>query len=129
MINVVERTPVLAVRQPGGYLLTDATGVAYRTSAEVPDGVVVTDADPDNSALLTDLSIVSAALPARLTKQVTSIKAIDANSITLTLKSGVVVTWGTSADSELKGKIVVALLKQKPRYSIDVTSPRNPAIR
>ncbi len=129
VIKVVERTPVLAVRQPDGYLLTDATGVAYRTSAEVPDGVVVTDADPDNSALLTDLSIVAAALPAKLTKQVTSVKALDANSISLVLKSGVTVSWGTSLDSELKGTIVVALLKQKPRSSIDVTSPHNPAIR
>ena len=44
--------------------------------------------------------------------------------------SGVTVNWGSAADSPLKAQIVTALLKDgKPRATIDVSSPNNPAVR
>ena len=128
-VRVVERTAVLAVRQPGGFLLADASGVAFRTSDRIPDGVVVTDANPDDHALLSDLSTVADALPKKLARQVISLRATDSGNIGLTLESGLRIAWGSPADSKLKAQIVTALLKQKPRASIDVTSPHNPAIR
>jgi cell division protein FtsQ len=51
------------------------------------------------------------------------------DSITLVLESGKTVTWGSSADSELKAQVVMALLNKKPKSSIDVSSPHNPAVR
>jgi cell division protein FtsQ len=51
------------------------------------------------------------------------------DSITLVLESGKTVTWGSSADSELKAQVVMALLKRKTESSIDVSSPHNPAVR
>jgi cell division protein FtsQ len=39
------------------------------------------------------------------------------------------VAWGDSGDSELKAQVMAALIKRKPKSSIDVSSPHNPAVR
>jgi len=128
-ISVVERRPVLAVRQVDGYVLVDRHGVAYQPRRSVPNGVVLTDANPDNPPLLREVAIVASALPGSLRRKSSSLAAMDANRITLILKSGVRVNWGSSADSPLKADIVMALLNRKPTSSIDVSSPHNPAAR
>lgn len=128
-ISVVERRPVLAVRQVDGYVLVDRHGVAYQPSRSVPNGVMLTDANPGNRPLLREVAIVGSALPGSLRRKSSSLAAIDANRITLTLKSGVRINWGSSADSPLKADIVIALLKRNPKASIDVSSPHNPAAR
>ena len=58
-ITVVERTPLLAVRQPDGYLIVDKFGVGYQLKPFVPDGVSVVDANPDDRPLLTELGAVA----------------------------------------------------------------------
>ena len=61
--------------------------------------------------------------------RVRTLAANDPDRITLVLRSGVRVNWGSSADSPLKAQIVEALLKRKPSATIDVASPHNPAVR
>ncbi len=128
-ISVVERRPVLAVRQVDGYVLVDRHGVSYQPTRSIPNGVVLTDANPGNRPLLREVAVVGSALPGSLRKKTNSLAALDANRITLILKSGVRVNWGSSADSPLKADIVMALLKRNPKASIDVSSPHNPAAR
>ena len=65
-ITVVERRPLLALRQPDGYLIVDKFGVGYQLKPFVPDGVSVVDANPDDRPLLTDLGTVASALPGKL---------------------------------------------------------------
>ncbi len=128
-ITVVERQPVLAVAQPDGYAIVDKHGVAYETRRTIPKGVLRADVNPDNVKLLQDAGEVAAALPASLRNKITKLAAYDPDDITLTLESGVAVHWGGSADSALKAEITAAVLKRKPRVSIDVSSPHNPAFR
>jgi cell division protein FtsQ len=128
-IAVNERRPVLAVRDPNGYLLVDRNGVAYQSSRSVPNGVVVADVITTDQQLLREVVIVGSALPGSLRKKAGTLTATDPDRITLLLKSGVKVNWGSSADSPLKADIVMALLKRKPAASIDVSSPHNPAAR
>lgn len=128
-ITVVERRPLLAVRQPYGFLLVDKSGVGFRTSPSVPNGVSLVDANPDNRPLLTDLGAVAKALPDKVSSRVTTMRATSPDDITLVLKSGVTVRWGNSSESKLKADIVTVLVKKHPRTSIDVSSPHNPTTR
>ena len=75
------------------------------------------------------MATVAAALPNKLRGTVDRMTASNRDSITLVLESGRTVTWGSSTDSELKAQVVTALLKRKPKSSIDVSSAHNPAIR
>jgi len=128
-VTVVERRPVLAIHQPDGYVLVDKFGVAYQTQPTLPPEVVVADLSPGDKPLLAEVAAVAATLPHKLRGKVSLIAADSRDSIVLMLGSGRTVMWGSSADSELKAQVVAALLKQKPKSSIDVSSPHNPAVR
>ena len=128
-IAVVERQPLLAVRQPQGYAIVDQHGVAYEVRGSIPKGVLSADVNPDDVALLTEVGLVASALPAGLKSQVTKIAATDRDDITVQLDSGVTVSWGSADQSPLKAEVTAALLKRKPQGRIDVSSPHNPAVR
>jgi cell division protein FtsQ len=128
-VRVVERQPVLAVHDTAGYIIVDRLGVAFQTQATLPPDVVLTDCSPGNAPLLSEVAIVAAALPNKLRGKVALITASSRDSIALILASGRKVIWGSSADSELKAEVVTAVLRSKPKSSIDVSSPHNPAVR
>lgn len=128
-VTIVERRPVLAVLQPDGYVVVDKYGVAYQTQPTLPPKVVLADIDTQDKPLLSAIAVVATALPEKLNGKVRLITASSPDSIALLLGSGRIITWGSSADSELKAKVVTALLKRKPKSSIDVSSPHNPAVR
>jgi cell division protein FtsQ len=128
-VTVVERRPILGVRQPGGYVLVDKFGVAYQTQQVLPPKVVLAVVNPGDKPLLTEMATVAAALPNKLRGRVDRMTASNRDAIALVLESGHAVTWGSSSESELKAQIVMALLLQEPKSSIDVSSPHNPAVR
>jgi cell division protein FtsQ len=128
-VAVVERRPILGVRQPEGYVLVDKSGVAYQTQQVLPPKVVLAVVDPGDKPLLTEMATVAAALPNKLRGRVDRMTASNRDAIALILESGHTVTWGSSSDSELKAQIVTALLKREPKSAIDVSSPHNPAVR
>ena len=128
-VTVVERRPVIAVREPEGYVLVDRSGVAYQTQRVLPPEVLLAVVNPGDVQLLSDMATVAAASPKKLRSMVDRMTAANRDSITLVLESGKTVTWGSSADSELKAQVVMALLKRKPKSSIDVSSPHNPAVQ
>jgi cell division protein FtsQ len=128
-VSVVERRPVLAMHQARGYVIVDKLGVAYQTRLTRPPNIVLAEVSPGDVRLLSEVAIVAAALPDALRRKVNLITASNRDRIALTLGSGLSVTWGSSADSELKAQVVLALLKRKPQVSIDVSSPHNPAVR
>jgi cell division protein FtsQ len=127
-VQVTERQPALAVRQPDGFLVVDKVGVGFETRSAVPKGVLLADVNPDNAALLSQVAEVAADLPKGLAAKVSTVTATTQDDITLSLQGGVTVTWGPPADSALKAQVVTALLKRHLK-SIDVTSPHNPATR
>lgn len=129
VVAVVERQPVVALRDAGGgYALVDAQGVAFETSRSVPDGVVLAEADPVDREALGALGTVAAALPGSLARRVVVLRAASADDITLNLSSGTRVRWGDASDSPLKAQVVAALLERHPR-AIDVSAPHTPATR
>jgi cell division protein FtsQ len=127
-IAVVERRPLLGVRQPEGFLLVDAKGVAFETSPTLPSGVLQADVNPDRVPLLVEVGAIAAAMPPALKTRVKRFYATSPNHVTVLLTDRTEVNWGTDADSVLKSQLVLALLKRKPSM-IDVSSPHNPAVR
>ena len=128
-VTVIERRPILGVRQPEGYVLVDKFGVGYQTQQVLPPKVVLAVVNPGDKPLLTEMATVAAALPSKLRGRVDRMTASNGDSIALVLESGRTVNWGSSSDSELKAQIVTALLKREPKASIDVSSPHSPAVR
>ena len=130
LVTVTERQAVFAVRQGGDFLLVDGDGVAFERVPSAPRGAVQVEADPADRALLMDVGTVAGALPPELVRKIRLLTAAGRDRMSLQLRSGVTVNWGSAADSPLKAQIVAALLKDdKPRATIDVSSPNNPAVR
>jgi cell division protein FtsQ len=129
-ITIVERAPVGFVHVDGAYRLVDRTGDQYRSVASAPQNLPLlivptgTDAQTTGSAVAT----VASALSAALLKQVKSIQALDANSISLLLTHSRIVNWGSAAQSREKAQILPILLKQ-PDSQFDVSNPDLPYSR
>ena len=128
-VAVTERVPLLAVAQPGGFLLADEAGVVFAARTARPAGVVEVAADPGNRPLLVELGSVVSALPDDVRKQVVSISATTRDSITLQTTSGVTIVWGDASQTPLKAQVAVALLASGAETSIDVSAPHAPATR
>lgn len=128
-ITIVEREPLLAVRQPGSFIVIDRLGVAFETRTAIPKGAVEAAVNPGDVPLLRDVGTVAQALSPGLRAKVGRINATTRDNISVTMKSGVQVTWGAASDSALKAQVTTALLKRKDIRSINVSSPHNPAIR
>ena len=62
-VAVTERVPLLAVAQPGGFLVVDKAGVVFAAKTTRPAGVVEVAADPADRPLLVELGAVVLALP------------------------------------------------------------------
>jgi cell division protein FtsQ len=91
--------------------------------------VVLADVSLTDVPLIREVAAVAAALPATMRGKVARITAAGRDNIVLSLKAGPKVSWGDSGDSELKAQVMAALIKRKPKSSIDVSSPHNPAVR
>jgi cell division protein FtsQ len=128
-VSVTERVPLLAVAQPGGFLVVDKAGVVFSAKTTKPLGVVEVAADPADRPLLVELGSVVLSLPEGVRGQVTSIAAATPDSIQLKTTSGVTIIWGDSSQSALKAQVAVALLDSGAKTSIDVSAPHTPAVR
>lgn len=127
-VAITERTPVLALHRPDGYLLVDAVGFPFLTVSKLPHDVVVADVDATSATLLSQVGVVAAALPAKLRNRVATIQARTPDSIRLQLTDGDTVVWGSSEDSPLKAEVLTSLIKQTAN-TYDVSAPHYPAIR
>lgn len=128
LIDVRERTPKLAIAQPGGFVLVDDQGQAYLSVATAPTRVPIAEVDPGNAALLSRVAVVAQALPQDLQRHVRSIRARTPDGISLRLRDGDEVFWGTADQSELKCRVLRALLP-RPATRYDVSAPLSPALR
>lgn len=127
-IEVVERVARLAVKAGTGYLVADAAGVVFDSAKSLPKGLIRVEADPKDQRVLVDTGTVYSALSAGLAGKVETIEARGRDSITLHLKDGVSVFWGSVEQSELKSQVIDALLPEGGRI-FDVSAPSHPTRR
>jgi cell division protein FtsQ len=129
-ITIVERAPVGYLRSGSDYRLIDGTGVQYATVHAVPAGLplLVLSAGSGQAQTARSLAEVAAALPASLLPKIQSVQAMNTQSITLVVRGGRLVEWGTAAQSAAKARILPTLLAL-PAQQIDVSNPAQPFTR
>lgn len=124
VVDVERRAPVAAVpAAAGGYDIVDASGVVIRRSPAAVAGIpVVRAAGPGLEAAIA----VVREMPDWLREKVEGIEATTRNDVTLLLRNGSIVTWGSEEDNAFKAEVLRVLLKVKAlRY--DVSAPGTPA--
>jgi len=129
VISVQERTPALAVAEPGGFGLVDKFGIIVRQTASKPPAMpLLTAPVPGPGASLRGSPAVRAAvtvvqeLPSRLRRRVKSVSAQAASAVTLQLAGGVEILWGGSDRAAPKLRELAILMRAHAHY-YDVSDP------
>ena len=121
-IEVRRRVPVAVTTTGGGYELVDRDGVVLRAVDGPVDGI------PSVSAVGEGLPAaieVAHDLPGWLVAKVEAIKASTRNDVTLILRNGATVLWGSAEEGKLKAEVLRSLLRtDATRY--DVSAPGVP---
>jgi cell division protein FtsQ len=130
-VDVIERQAVAVVEPPGGGRLQgiDATGMAFRTYRSKPHRlpVIRRGAHTDTDALA-EAAVVAGSLPPGLARKVAYVRVETMDRISLELRRGPTVVWGSAADSANKARVLAVLLGQQAR-AYDVSVPGQPIIR
>lgn len=118
---------VLAVTERTGIArrdaqLVDAEGVAFTPIGRIPSGLPTVRG---SDAGLPSAMAVYTSLPADLAERVVRITAKTRDDVTLTLRSGVLVRWGSAEQAELKAVVLDTLMNRKARI-YDVSAPELP---
>ncbi len=126
LIKVTERTPVAVVEIGGRLHAMDAEGVLFRDYRQPPPGMprVVSSADT-SSVALAEAARVIAALPTGLAGRVDHVAVAGVDQVSLVMRGGAVVIWGSDAQSDLKAQVLVKLLA-RPGHTYDVSVPGQP---
>jgi cell division septal protein FtsQ len=124
-----QRTAVFAVPAHHGYDLVDSYGVVLRWSAKQPAGLVrLSEPRRVAAPLRRNRSVLAAGavirkLPPWLRGRVVSVGADGPADVTLILRGGIQVRWGSPARSAAKASEMAVLLRTKLAY-YDVSDPR-----
>lgn len=131
-IDVTERrvVAVVAPSRPGDrFRGTDDDGVVFRSYVRRPPGLpLIRMEEPAGAAALAEAAAVSGSLPAAIAKRVSEVRVRTVDTISLSLRDGRTVRWGSVEGSVDKARVLAVLLGQQAS-SIDVTVPGRPVIR
>jgi cell division protein FtsQ len=119
VLAIVPRVPIAITTQGRG---VDAAGVAFDVDGAAPAGLPQVDA---SGASLPEAMAVIAELPADLARRVASVSATTIDDVTLHLRSGVLVRWGSSDQGPFKAQVLAALMR-RPAQMYDVSAPEVP---
>lgn len=131
IVDVVERVPVGAIESDDGVIMVDAVGTKLWQADKVPEDIPVIQVSSVDAPGFPAAAQASLALDREFRKQVAEISAHTLDSITLTLRDGTLVVWGSADDSDRKAQVLEALVAAtggEPAY-FDVSSPDNPVSR
>jgi cell division protein FtsQ len=128
-ITVSERTPSATVRRDGSWYAMDDAGVLFHpTKDRDPKLPVVVLAPSADAAARQEVASVVAALPDDIVSSMRRVRATSVDSITLTLRDGREVRWGSADESDRKVQVLAILLKQDAS-EYDVSVPELPTTR
>jgi cell division protein FtsQ len=128
-VGVTPRTPVAVVDRGGTFSALDESGVLFRRFTVRPTTLPLIHMQTGTkSAALAEGAKVAASLPHSLARRVDFVDVRTVDQITLHLRNGRTVLWGSSDSSSDKARVLVVLLHQKATY-YDVSVPGQPVIR
>jgi cell division protein FtsQ len=129
-IDVTERTAVAVVELGGRLRGLDATGVVFREYRNPPRGMPrVRPTTSTGADALAEAAGVVAVLPADLAARVDHVEVQTIDQITLVLRDGRQVLWGSAEQSELKARVLPELLAAQRAQVYDVSVPESPITR
>ena len=129
-IEIVERTPVAVVELGGRLRGLDADGVVFREYKKAPPGMPrVRPGSSAGTDALKEAATVVSALPEDLAARVDHVEVETVDQITLALRDGRQVLWGSAEESALKAEVVDKLLAAQKAPFYDVSVPGNPTYR
>jgi cell division protein FtsQ len=127
LIRIVEREAIAVVEIGGRLRGMDAEGVVFRDYNRAPPGLPRVQTDIGTSAeALKEAADVISALPESLTLLVDHVLVATVDEISLFLKDGRQVVWGSADDSETKAKVAIDLLQKVKAQVYDVSVPTQP---
>jgi cell division protein FtsQ len=130
LISVQEREPIAVVEIGGQLRGMDEDGVVFRTYKKAPPGLprVETSIGTTSDALKEAAKVV-AALPQDLSLQVDHVGVETIDQISLVLKDGRTVVWGSADQSATKAEVLATLLATVQAQVYDVSVPSKPTTR
>ncbi|MDN5895433.1 MAG: FtsQ-type POTRA domain-containing protein [Nocardioides sp.] len=135
LIKVRERVAVAVVSVDGKFKGMDETGFVFRDFRAEPKALPLVKVDGDvqvgsgaGDETLAEGAAVVAALPRQVARQVEYVELTTIDQISLHLRDGKTVEWGSAAQSEDKGRVLASLLTQDADV-YDVTVPGMPTTR
>jgi cell division protein FtsQ len=128
-IHVTERQAVVAVDREGAWRGVDDQGVVFRDYPERPDNLpTVTMRASTTVEALAEAARVVDSLPGDILQRVERLDVGSIDSITLHLRNGDRINWGSSDQAEDKARVLQVLLEQEGTV-YDVTAPGRPTVR
>lgn len=121
-LTVTERVPVATLARSGRWWEVDRHGVVFDRTSRPEHGLpqlrIPVSAGQD---AVTEAARVVVRLPARVRRLVREIRAPSMDSVTLVLRDGRQVVWGSSAQSTRKARVLAVLLKRHAKvYNVSV---------
>lgn len=132
-IEVTERVPVAVVSWGEGNKAVDDDGVLFHRYPQRPKGLPLIRTAPDvRTEALAEAAHVIDSLPGSVAHQVDSLDVASVDRVSLLLRDGRRVLWGSAEDSGQKAEVLEVLLRRtKPGevHEIDVSVPGRPTTR
>lgn len=130
LISIEERVPIAVVEIGGRLRGMDADGVVFRDYKKAPPGLPrVETAIGTTSAALKEAAEVISALPQELSLLVDHVQVTTVDQISLVLKDGRTVFWGSAEESDTKAEVLATLLATVQADLYDVSVPSKPTTR
>ncbi|WP_316740395.1 FtsQ-type POTRA domain-containing protein [Streptomyces sp. MK7] len=140
-LKVGERTAVMVEEKGGKFIEVDRGGVRFATVSQAPKGVPVLELSLsrdgsaaaslrrfDESRLVREAVAVAARIPAAVAGRTRGVKVRTYDDISLELRDGRTVAWGSAENGAEKARALTALMKAAPRARhFDVSVPTAPA--
>lgn len=127
-IDVVEREAVAVVDQAGVLRGVDDQGVMFRRYPTRPPGMpLLRIASGTGADALAEAARVVELLPSDISARVEYVAVSTVDTISLRLRSGQDVQWGSAEASAQKAEVLAVLLEQKAS-SYDVSVPGQPVV-
>ncbi len=130
-VDVTERRAVAVVRPHGQSRLRgmDASGVLFRSYVQRPaDLPLIRMGTRTRADALAESAVVAGSLPPALAARVSYVQVRTVDTISLELRDGRTVRWGSADDSADKARVLAVLLRQRAGF-YDVSVPGQPVIR
>ncbi|WP_239455296.1 cell division protein FtsQ/DivIB [Nocardioides gilvus] len=128
-VEVTEREAVAVAEIGGETRGMDRSGVVFRDYPQPPKDLprVRVGSNVDRDALEEAATVLSA-MPADLAAKVRRVNVESIDRITLVLRGGRTVLWGSGESSQDKAAVLAALLKAQTAKSYDVSVPGQPVV-